>query len=140
MNTHEILVREATVEGPSDRTLGLVFAAFFCAVGLLPLLRHHAIRPWALIAAGGFLILGLACPSILRPLNYIWMKLGLLLHTITSPIILGALFYLVLTPFALIMRLFGKDLLRLRFEPVSGSYWLPRNPPGPTPESMRNQF
>jgi saxitoxin biosynthesis operon SxtJ-like protein len=139
-NTHEVLDRDEPVTGSSDRTLGLVFAVFFSAVGLLPLLRHHAMRPWALVIAAVFLIAALASPSVLRPINFVWTRLGLLLQTVTNPIILGALFYLVVTPFALICRLLGKDMLKLRFEPAADTYWLPRNPPGPPPESMRNQF
>jgi hypothetical protein len=140
LNTHETLVREEVVKGSSDRTLGLVFTVFFLAVGLLPLVRHHPLRPWALIVSAVFLVLALACPFVLKPLNYVWLKLGLLLHAITNPIILGALFYLVFTPFALVFRMMGKDFLRLHFDTEAKSYWLPRNPPGPPPESMINQF
>jgi hypothetical protein len=139
-NTHETLVREETLKGSSDRSLGLVFAVFFTAVGLLPLVRHHLIRPWALMVAAGFVILALACPFVLRPVNHVWFRLGLLLHAITTPIILGALFYGVFTPVAFVLRLLGKDYLRLHFEPEAKSYWLPREPPGPPPESMINQF
>jgi hypothetical protein len=138
--THEVLDREEPVIGSSDRTLGLVFAAFFSVVGVLPLLRRHEMRLWALAVAGCFLIAALAFPPVLRPVNYVWTRLGLVLQKVTNPIILGVLFYLFITPFALICRLLGKDSLRLHFDPAANSYWLPRTPPGPLPESMKNQF
>jgi Saxitoxin biosynthesis operon protein SxtJ len=138
--THEVLDREEPVTGSSDRTFGLVFTVFFTVFGLIPLLRRHEMRLWALAVAGCFFIAALAFPSLLRPVNYVWTRLGLLLQKVTNPVILGVLFYLVVTPFALICRLGGKDFLRLRFDHAAASYWLPRTPPGPSPESMKNQF
>jgi hypothetical protein len=140
INTHETLVRADAVKGSSDRTFGLVFAVFFAAVGLLPLLRRHPMRPWALAAGLLFLAVAVFWPGLLRPLNRLWLKLGLLLHAVTNPIILGVLFFLVFTPFAMILRLLRKDLLRLRWDRQAITYWLARVPPGPPPESMRNQF
>ena len=140
LNTHESLQREEIVKGSSDRTFGLVFAIFFSLVGLLPLLHRRPIRIWALIVAAGFLAVTLVSPALLRPLNHLWQRLGLLLHTITNPLILGALFYLIFTPFAIVLRLLGKDYLRLRWDDRAESYWLQRTPPGPPPESMSNQF
>jgi hypothetical protein len=139
-NTHESFHREETVQGSSDRTLGLVFAVFFLLVTLLPLVRGRPARMWALIPAGAFLIAALLLPGILHPLNIVWTRLGLLLHRITNPIILGVLFYVVFMPFGLVVRLVGKDLLRLRWDPQADSYWIPRDPPGPPPESMAKQF
>jgi hypothetical protein len=139
-NTHESFHREETVQGSSDRTLGLVFAVFFLLVTLLPLVRGRPARMWALIPAGAFLLAALLLPGILHPLNIAWTRLGLLLHRITNPIILGVLFYVVFMPFGLVVRLLGKDLLRLRWDPQAESYWIPRDPPGPPPESMAKQF
>ena len=79
-------------------------------------------------------------PALLAPLNRVWNKLGLLLGKIVSPIVLGALFFLVITPSAIIIRWMGKDLLNLRRDPKAESYWLVRDPPGPAPESINDQF
>ena len=97
-------------------------------------------RWWAMVIAAAFLFAGLALPRILRPLNSVWLRFGLLLHRITSPIILAMLFYLTVLPTGLVMRALGKDLLRLRFDRNARSYWIERSPPGPEPESLRNQF
>jgi Saxitoxin biosynthesis operon protein SxtJ len=79
-------------------------------------------------------------PHLLAPLNRLWLKLGLLLHRVVTPAIMGLLFYLVITPMGLVMRLRGTDFLRLRRDPRAQSYWIVRTPPGPAPETMKNQF
>jgi len=140
MAAYEDFHRDENVKLSSDRTFGIVLAAFFALIGVLPLLRGHALRLWALPLSGIFLLAGLAAPAVLAPLNRIWTALGSLLHTITNPIILGVFFYLVFTPFGSLMRLFGKDFLRLKLDPDADSYWILRQPPGPPPESMSNQF
>ena len=93
------------------------------------------IRAWALGAAAAFLLLACVWTAPLRPLNYLWLKLGLLLFHVVSPLALGLLFYLTITPIGLLMRACGKDPLRLRRDPAAASYWLPREPPGLAPES-----
>ena len=130
----------APVESSSNRSFGLVFTGFFLIVGLLPLLYGHSLRIWALALAGVFLVTALAAPSLLAPLNRLWTKLGLLLHRIVSPIALGILFFGVVTPTGLLMRLLGHDPLRLRLDKTATTYWIVRNPPGPAPESLINQF
>lgn len=90
--------------------------------------------------AGAFLFAGLFLPRILSPLNLAWLRFGLLLHRITSPLILAMLFYLTVLPTGLVMRALGKDPLRLRFDRSARSYWIERSPPGPEPQSLRNQF
>jgi len=138
---HEHIPRHtAPVQGSSDRSFGLVFTAFFVLVGLLPLLHGHGMRPWALGLAVVFLLLALAAPATLAPANRAWTKFGLLLHNIVSPVALGILFYGVVTPTGLIMRLLGKDPLRLRFDHSANSYWIVRTPPGPDANSLKNQF
>lgn len=124
----------------AERSFGIVFATVFMLVGLWPLLAGATPRWWALAIAGAFLFAGLALPRILRPLNSVWLRFGLLLHRITSPVILAMLFYLTVLPTGLVMRALGKDLLRLRFDRNARSYWIERSPPGPEPESLRNQF
>ena len=128
------------VAPPTERSFGIVFAALFLVVGLWPMLAGEMPRWWAMAIAGAFLFAGLALPRILRPLNSVWLRFGLLLHRITSPIILAMLFYLTVLPTGLVMRILGKDLLRLRFDRNARSYWIERSPPGPEPESLRNQF
>jgi hypothetical protein len=137
---HETYTRDEQVDGPSDRSFGLVFAAIFALIGLLPLLFGRGPRVWALAAAGLFLLAALAFPPVLAPLNRLWLKFGLLLHRFVSPIALGIMFFLVITPMGLVMRAMGKDFLRLRLDPAADSYWIERKPPGPAPESLKNQF
>jgi Saxitoxin biosynthesis operon protein SxtJ len=130
-----------TVARPSsNRTFGLVFAGFFVLVALLPILRGHAVRLWALPLSALFLLAALAAPKALAPLNRAWTALGTLLHAVINPIVLGILFYLVFTPFGWALRRMGKDFLRLRASPGASTYWIPRQPPGPPPESMSRQF
>lgn len=137
---HESYTRDEQVDGSSDRSFGLVFAAFFALIGLLPLLLGRSPRAWALGVGGVFLLAALLFPSVLAPLNRLWLRLGMLLHRIVSPIALGIMFFLVITPMGLVMRAMGKDFLRLRLDPEARSYWIPREPPGPAPESLKNQF
>ena len=128
------------VKGGSDRSFGLVFAVVFLAIGLSPLLAAGGIRIWPLVIAAVLGVVALAYPRLLRPANALWLKFGLLLSRIVNPIVLGLLFFVVITPAGLIMRLLGKDPLRLRIDRTAPSYWIERQPPGPPPESMRNQF
>jgi saxitoxin biosynthesis operon SxtJ-like protein len=137
---HEDLDRTQTVESSSDRAFGIVFAAVFLLVSLWPLLRGVPPRWWALALSGGFGLIALVRPALLAAPNRLWTKLGLLLGRIVSPIALGILFYGVLTPLGAAIRLMGKDPLRLKRDPGVGTYWIPREPPGPPPDSMTNQF
>ncbi len=137
---HEDLNRDQHVEGSSDRAFGLVFAGVFLLVAGWPLLHGEAPRWWSAGAAGMFALVALAKPALLAGMNRLWMKLGILLGKVVSPVALGILFYGVLTPIGAAMRLAGKDPLRLKLEPGAGSYWIARDPPGPPPGSMNNQF
>ena len=138
---HENLSRaEEVVKASSNRTFGLVFTAFFAVVAVAPLMRGQRARGWAALAAGLFFLVALAAPKLLSPLNRAWTALGVMLHKIANPVILGILFYLVFTPFGWLLRLVGKDFLRLKREPEMESYWILRQPPGPEPESMSHQF
>jgi hypothetical protein len=139
---HEDFSRPEEIHGSSDRTFGLVMAAFFAIVALAPLVLegHGPVRWWALGLSALFLVLALAWPDGLAPLNRLWTGLGLLLNRIVSPVFLGLLYYLFVTPVGVLMRAFGNDPLRLRRDAAAASYWIPRNPPGPPPESMKNQF
>ncbi len=137
---HEDLGRQDKAKAGSERAFGMVFAVVFALVGLWPLWEGGGFRPWALIAAGVFLAAGLLVPKALKPLNRLWFLIGLGLHKVVNPLVMGLLFYFTITPMALIMRLIGKDPLRRDFEPEAKSYWIERRPAGPAPESMRHQF
>jgi hypothetical protein len=137
---HESYERRDDVQGSSDRSFGIVFAVVFALIGLLPLVFGHPVRLWALAVGAGFLAAALVAPRVLSPLNRVWLRFGLLLHKIVSPLVLGIMFFLVITPIGLLMRAFGKDLLRLQFDKRSSSYWIERLPPGPPPESLKDQF
>jgi len=140
LDSHETLTRDEKVEGSSDRAFGLTFAVILGVVGLWPLLHGVAPRLWALIPAAVFLLAALAAPFVLGPLNRVWLKFGLLLHHIVTPIVMGLIFYVAVTPTGLIMRAMGKDPLRLKPDKAARSYWIVRDPPGPAPGSIRNQF
>lgn len=140
--THETLDRRHDVKVGSDRTFGLVFAAFFTVVGGLKAWAGHDliwIGAW-LAGAAAVLGLALAVPGVLHPFNILWFRLGLLLHRVVSPIIMGLMFFVAITPTGLLMRLLGKRPLNLEFDPQAQSYWIARTPPGPPPASMKNQF
>ena len=139
-STHEDYQREQEIEGSSNRSFGWVFTVFFLILALLPLLKSEGPRVWALAASAAVAAVTLIRPSLLTVPNRLWMKFGLLLGRIVSPVVIGILYYLVITPFGIVMRLAGKDPLRLRREPEAQSYWIKRDPPGPPPDSLTNQF
>ena len=118
----------------------MVFTVVFLLIGLWPLLGELPVRSWALVIAGCVFAITLIAPRLLRPLNLIWFKFGLLLHKIVNPIIMGLLFVFTIIPMALVFRLIGKDPLDRKFDPDSDTYWIRREPSGPAPESMKNQF
>jgi hypothetical protein len=127
--------------GPgSNRSFGLVMAAVAAIFGCLPLLRLAPPHWWLIGIAVAFAAFALVVPRALYPLNYLWFRLGLLLHRVMSPLIIGAVFFLCVTPIGLILRLVGKDVLSLRRRADLASYWIARDPPGPAPGTMTNQF
>jgi hypothetical protein len=138
--THESFEREEQVKGSSDRAFGLTFAVVFAALAGISAWRGGPSWPYTLGASAVFAVAALAVPGLLAPLNRMWLQFGLLLHKVTTPLILGLMFYLVVTPTALILRLLGKDLLHLNGDDEAASYWIERQPPGPAPESMPHQF
>jgi hypothetical protein len=138
-STHESFTREEASAPGSDRTFGLVMAGALVVFGLLNAWHHGRLWPWMLIAAVLFLGAATLAPSALRPLNSLWMKLGLVLHKIVNPIVMGLLFYGTIYPTGFVMRLRGNDLLRLKRDPAADTYWIARVP-GPAPETMRDQF
>ena len=120
----------------SNRSFGIVFFIFFLIVSIFPLFKDEDIRIWAVIVAIIFLVLGLLNSPVLSPLNKIWFKFGILLGNFISPIILGLVFFTVLTPTAFIVRAFGKDLLNLK-KNNKKSYWIEKSL---IKSKMKNQF
>jgi len=140
LSMHETFSRDEKALAGSDRSFGLVMAAALAAVTLLNAWHLGRLWPWTGGLAALFLTAGLLRPSLLHPLNLIWLKFGLLLHRIVSPIVMALLFYGTVLPTGLVTRMLGKDLLRLKRQPDAESYWIVRTPPGPAPETMRDQF
>ena len=129
-----------TTNLPPDRHFGLVFTVFFAALAVLSYFRGGHAFLWLLPLSALIGLVAIIIPRWLRPLNRLWMKLAALLHAIVSPVVLAVLYFLILTPFGFVRRLAGRDTMRRRFDPQIDSYWISREPPGPPPESLRNQF
>jgi hypothetical protein len=140
MATHEDFSRTHDVKASSNRNFGWVFTVVFVVLALWPLLSSRPPRWWALIAAAVILMISVFAPALLALPNRLWLRFGLLLNRIISPVVLVFLFYVVVTPMGALMRMFGKDSLRLRGSHGNGSYWIKRDPPGPKPDSLHNQF
>jgi len=139
-SAHEQFSRHAEIKLASDRTFGLVFGVFFLLIGAVPLLRGGQSRTWALIASGAFLAAALLWPRILHPLNLLVAKASAIVQRIISPVVAGVFFFGALTPIAILFRRHVRESMGLRFQPQAESYWRQRQPPGPAPKSMVNQF
>jgi hypothetical protein len=137
--THERLVSDGEIRTSSNRTFGFVMAVFLAIVGTVRFLAGHSVR-WYLGAAIVLLLVSVTRPDLLAPLNRAWTWLGMTLHRCLSPVVLALIFYTTLTPIAILLRLAGKDVLRLRLDRDGTTYWIERRPPGPPPETMRHQF
>ena len=121
----------------SNRSFGIVFFIVFLLIGIYPLLNQEDLRLWAFIISLIFLILGIIDSKILTPLNKIWFKFGIFLGRIISPLIMGLIFFLVVTPIGIFMRILGKDLINLKFKKNVKSYWIEKTGPK---SKMKNQF
>ncbi len=137
---HEDFSRAGPDGKSSDRSFGIVFAVAFSIIALWPLWSREPVRLWGLIVAAVFLGTAVIRPQMLALPNRLWLRFGALLHGIVSPIAMGVVFYLTVTPVGMLMRLLGKRPIPLRFDRDKGSYWIERDPPGPTPDSIKNQF
>lgn len=129
-----------TIEPGSNRSFGLVFFCVFLGVGLYPLLNGVEVRWWALVLASAFLFFAFFFSHALRPLNRLWFEFGMLLGKIVNPVVMLVLYALTIVPFGLALKVAGKDPLRLKLDESSATYWISREPPGPEPESLENQF
>ena len=120
----------------SNRSFGIVFFIVFILIAFYPLINQGEIRIWSVFISLLFLILGIINSKILTPLNKVWFKFGIFLGKIISPIVMGLIFFLVVTPIAFLMRILKKDLLNLKFS-KNNSYWIKKTDPKST---MKNQF
>ena len=120
----------------SNKSFGIVFFIVFFVIALFPLINNSEVRIWAVIISLIFLILGLINSKILTPLNKAWFKFGIFLGKIISPLVMGIIFFLVVTPIGLLMRLLNKDLLNLKFN-TNNTYWIEKTE---TKSKMKNQF
>ena len=131
------MLHESKIRIGSNRNFGLVFFFVFLIVSLLPLLKEEPFRIWSIVISIIFLILGLMNSKLLTPLNKLWFKFGLFLGSIVSPIVMGIVFFLVVTPTGLIMKIMGKNLLNRKYDSKIKSYWIHRDKNKTT---MKQQF
>ena len=120
----------------SNKSFGIVFFIVFLLIAVYPLINNEDIRAWSLILSLIFLILGLLKSRILTPLNIVWIKFGILLGKFIAPIVMVIIFFFVVTPIGILMRIFNKDLLNLKFN-SKNTYWIERTGPK---SKMKNQF
>lgn len=139
---HEDYSRAEEVEGSSDRGFGLTVGGILVLIAVVRTYFHGL--GWVQYGLGGIglvlVVLGLVLPRSLSGLNRAWTKLGLLLFKVVNPIVLGLIYGLTLVPIGLLMRLTGRDPLSVKLDPQAASYWIVRDPPGPAPDTMINQF
>jgi hypothetical protein len=124
------------VKAGSNRSFGIIFAAFFALIGLWPTIAGHPVRWWGLALSVLFVGAAFVAPQLLQPLNRSWSRFGVVLSGIVNPLLMALIFFLAVMPVALLMRLVGRDLLGLKRQPVAGSYWITRA----APSSMSKQF
>jgi len=109
----------------SNKSFGIIFFIVFLIIGLWPLINGEGVRIWSILVSLPFLILGILNSRILSPLSYVWIKLGIIMGKFISPIIMAIIFYLLISPFGIVMRIFGRDLLMKKYSKKS-SYWIKR--------------
>ena len=129
-------MRNEEIKLPSNKSFGIVFFIFFLIISFYPIMNNEDIRIWSLIISSIFLFFGILNSKLLTPLNKIWIKFGLLLGKIVSPIVMGIIFFGVVTPIAILMKILRKDLLNLKFN-KNQSYWIEKNY---QKSLMKNQF
>ena len=149
MSTHEDYSRSEAIESSTDRSFGLTVGGILFAIAAVRAALHWwstgLVEPgwieWGLGGVGlALVVLGLLAPGSLSLLNRGWTALGLILFRVVNPIVLGVIFTVTIIPIGLLLRAFGKDPLRLKLDPSAESYWIARDPPGPAPETMSQQF
>ena len=138
--THEDFSRGQQVKASSNRAFGWVFMIVFLIIAVWPLVFGGALRWWSLIVSGLVMLVTVTAPALLTIPNRLWLRFGMLLHRIVSPVVLAIMFYLIVTPTGLLMRVFARKSVSLGRDAAAVSYWIKRDPPGPQPDSMSNQF
>jgi hypothetical protein len=137
---HGNAAQHDTGKRSSNRAFGIVFAVVFLIGAVFPLFSGGTLRAWALAAAAAFVAVAAFAPALLTYPNRLWLAFGALLHRVVSPVALGLIYFAAIVPTGLLMRLTGKDFLSLRRRVGESSYWVERRPPGPPPDSLKNQF
>ena len=137
---HENLVRNEDVIGPTNRGFGVTVGGVAIFVGGVRLLFGHGHATWWLAIGVVLVLLAIVWPAALAPLNRLWLKFGLLLYRFVNPVVMTLLYVSTIVPIGVLMRLSGKDPLRLKPSPDAESYWIVRDPRGARPEDMKNQF
>lgn len=125
---------------PTDRSFGLTFAVIFALIGAWLQWKANRYSVVSLGASVLFLLAAFTSPALLHPLNVIWMRFAQLLNRVVSPVVMGVMFFGLLTPMAAVMRMRGRDVLHRKFDSACGSYWVKRDPPGPDGSSFPRQF
>jgi hypothetical protein len=125
---------------PSNRSFGWTFTGVFAVLGAWSVYREGSLFPLWFVLSAIAAALTVFSPDSLTPLNRWWMKLAEILNRVVSPVVLGVMFFCVFTPVGAVMRRLGRDPMKRKFDPASRSYWIDRTPPGPAPESLREQF
>jgi hypothetical protein len=128
---------KSNIKISSNRNFGLVFFFIFLVVSIWPLTHNESPRIWSAIISLAFLILVLTRSKLLTPLNRLWAKFGIILGSIIAPIVMGVVFFLVITPIGLVMKIIGKDLLSIKYDKKKETYWVKRDKPTST---MKQQF
>ena len=129
--------KSESIKISSNRSFGIVFFIVFLLISLYPLINNENLRIWSLLLSLIFLILGLLNSRVLTPINLIWIKFGILLGRFIAPLVMGAIFFFVVTPIGVLMRILNKDLLNLKIDKQTNSYWINRTGPK---SKMKNQF
>ena len=124
---NKVMRKNSSIQISSNRSFGIVFFFVFLIVALWPLINENQIRIWSLIISLIFLILGLMKSKLLYPLNKLWFKFGILLGAVIAPIVMGIVFFLIVTPTGFIMRILRRDLLRKKIDKKKNSYWIARD-------------
>ncbi len=130
-------MKQKEIKTSSNKSFGLVFFVIFIIIALWPLLKDENIRIWSIIVSIIFLILGLLNSKILTPFNKLWMRIGIFLGAIVSPIVMGIVYFGVITPIGIILKLFGKDVLNLKIDKNKNTYWTLKKK---IPSKMKDQF
>ena len=131
------MLLKSKIKISSNRNFGLVFFFIFLVVSIWPITHNESPRIWSAIISLAFLILVLTRSILLTPLNRLWTKFGIILGSIIAPIVMGVVFFLVITPIGLVMKIIGKDLLSIKYDKKKETYWVKRDKPTST---MKQQF